>query len=179
MSNDFLSRVLGSVLGDSAGAQAGLGGSGGGLGGLGNLLGGLLGGRAAANDAGAPAAGKGAMLAVLLPLAIQLIQRNGGVGGLLQRLTQGGYGQQAQSWVSTGENQPVGLDAVTDIMGADELSRLSQQLGVPSEQVAGGLAEILPHVVDQLTPQGQVPADADDVLGSSLSQLTQAFGQQR
>lgn len=179
MANDFLSQILGSVLGGNAGAAGGLGGLGGSLGGLGGMLGNVLGGGSQAageGDDASPVAGKGALLAALLPLAMQLIQRNGGVGGLLDRLKQSGYGQQAASWVSTGANQPVDAEAVGQVVGTDELARLSQQLGVPSDQVAGGLAQILPHVVNHLTPAGDVPPDADDVLNSALSSLTQSFG---
>ena len=175
MANDILSQILGSVLEGGAGAAGGLGG----LGGLGGMLGNVLGGGSQAageGDDASPVAGKGALLAALLPLAMQLIQRNGGVGGLLDRLKQSGYGQQAASWVSTGANEPVDAEAVGRVVGTDELSRLSQQLGVPSDQVAGGLAQILPQVVNHLTPAGDVPPDADDVLNSALSSLTQSFG---
>ena len=94
------------------------------------------------------------MLAMLLPLAMQWVQRNGGIGALLQRFQQQGFGQQAASWVSTGENQPVDAQAVTEVVGAEDLSKLSQQLGVPQEEVAGGLAQVLPQVVNHLTPDG-------------------------
>lgn len=195
MSNDFLSQILGSVLGGGAsgaqglpgglGGRGGLGGLGGGgsagdggLGGLGNVLGGMLGGGAAASDSDgkdSPLGGKGALLAMLLPLAMQLIQRNGGVGGLLERFNQQGLSQQASSWVSTGDNQPLSGEAVGEVVGQDELSRLSQQLGVAQTAVADGLAQILPQVVDRLTPAGDVPADADDVLGSGLAALQRMF----
>ena len=128
------------------------------------------------NDDASPLAGKGALMAMLLPLAIQLIQRNGGVGGLLDQFKQAGHGQQVASWVSTGDNEPIDAQAVGEVVGQDELSRLSQQLGVPSDQVAGGLAQLLPQVVNQLSPAGDVPSDADDVLTSALSSLTRNFG---
>jgi uncharacterized protein YidB (DUF937 family) len=143
------------------------------------MLGGMLGGGAqpaGGADGESPLAGKGALMAMLLPLAMQWVQRNGGVGGLLDRFKQQGYGQQAASWVSTGENQPLSADAVHEVLGSDEISQLSQKLGVPTEHVAGGLAELLPQLVNQLTPSGEVTPDADNTLTSSLSSLTQMFG---
>ena len=121
----------------------------GGLGGLGGALGNVLGRGVdpqadAAGDSPA-ATGKGAMLAMLLPLAMQWVQRNGGIGALLQRFQQQGFAQQAASWVSTGENQPWDAQAVTEVVGAEDLSKLSQQLGVPQEEVASGLAQVLPQ----------------------------------
>jgi uncharacterized protein YidB (DUF937 family) len=179
MASDFLSQVLGSVLG--GGAPGGFGGLGnlGGLGGmLGNVLGGASSGGADAGGQTAPPAGgsKAAMLAMLLPLAMQMIQRNGGVGAILDKFKQQGLGPQVNSWVSTGANQPVSPDAVTNAVGADEISSMAQQLGLPEDEVAGGLAHILPHVVNHLTPDGKVSAGADDTLNAGLSQLTQMFG---
>jgi uncharacterized protein YidB (DUF937 family) len=181
MASDFLSQVLGSVLGGAAGQQGlpgGLGGLGN-LGGLGGMLGNVLGGNSGGADAGgqtAPSGGKGAMLAMLLPLAMEMIQRNGGVGAMLDKFRQQGLGQQVNSWVSTGSNQPVSADAVTNAVGSDEIASMAQQLGVPEDQVAGGLAHILPHVVNHLTPDGNVSPDADDTLSAGLSKLTQMFG---
>ena len=68
------------------------------------------------------------------------------------------------------------LQAVDDVVGLDELSRLSQQLGVPQQEVADGLAQILPEVVNQLTPQGEVSGDADDVLRDGMAELQALMG---
>lgn len=182
MPNDFLNQILGSVLGGGAGAQGGAGGLGnlGNLGGLGGMLGSVLGGASNDPDNGAPArpafGGKGAMMAVLLPLAMQWVQRSGGIGAVLQKFQQRGYSQQAASWISTGDNEPVDAQAVTDVMGEGELSSLSRQLGLSHDEVAGGMAQILPQVVNHLTPEGGVPEDADDVLGAGLASLEKMFG---
>jgi len=120
--------------------------------------------------------GKGALVAMLLPLAMQWVQRNGGVGALLQRFQQKGYSQQAASWVSTGPNEALEPQAVDDVVGMDELSRLSQQLGVSHEEVSNGMAQILPEVVNHLTPQGHVPDDSDDALGRGMAMLEQLLG---
>lgn len=183
MSTDFIGQILNSVLGNARGNQGLPGGLGGLGGGLGGVLGSVFGRGSDQQDAGAsgssPMGGKGALLAMLLPIAMQWVQRNGGIGAVLDRFKQQGYSQQATSWVSTGDNQPVDAQAVTDVVGTEELSRLSRQLGVPDEQVASGLADILPQVVDHLTPAGDVPQDADDVLGSGLEALERMLGGQR
>ena len=190
MANDFLGQILGSVLGGARGEQpsptGGLGGLGGGLG---DMLGGLLGrntvggggtgGLGGLGGVSSGIGGKGALMAILLPLAMQWVQRNGGVGALLQRFQQKGYSQQAASWVSTGPNETLEPQAVTDVVGMDELSRLSQQLGVSHEEVSSGMAQILPEVVNHLTPQGHVPEDSDDVLSRGMSMLEQLMGAQR
>jgi len=183
MANPLLGQILGSVFANAMrgrarsgpfGANAGSGG------GLGDLLGGMMGrGGAPAGGArsGSPFGGRGALLAMLLPFALQWVQRNGGLGAVLDRFQQKGYRDQANSWVSTGANQMLDMRMVDDVVGSDELSRLSQQLGVPEQEVAQGFAEILPEMVDQLTPEGQVPPEADDALVGGLSELERELSQ--
>lgn len=206
MANSLVEEILAGVFSKAAGGQPGGGNpsNGGAGGGLGDLLGGLLGGGGAAQDrdsplgggglgdllggilgGGAPDAsatkrssslGGGALIAMLLPLAMQWVQRNGGLGAVLGKFQKQGYSQQAASWVSTGENESMPRQAIDDVVGLDELSRLSQQLGVPEHEVANGFAQILPVMVSQLTPQGDVPGDADDVLGNGMAEMSAMLG---
>lgn len=173
--NTMLGLVLGGLFGQALGRR-GTGGLGGGLGGvaLGGILGGLLGGRR--SPVGVPA-GRGmgsnrtALLVMLLPLAMRWIQRNGGVGAVLDKFRQQGYGRQAQSWVSTGQNDGIDEQAVEQVVGQGELQQMAQRLGVPEPDVAQAFAEIMPEMVDKLTPQGQLPDQADVVLDESRQTL--------
>ncbi|MDE2081302.1 MAG: DUF937 domain-containing protein [Burkholderiales bacterium] len=81
----------------------------------------------------------------------------GGLTGLIARFQQGGLGDVVQSWVSTGQNLPVSPDQIRQVLGSDTVARLAQQLGLSHGDVAGQLSQALPHLVDQLTPDGQVP----------------------
>ena len=190
MANDFLSQILGHVLTD-AGAGEGAQQQNprldtiGSMGRLGDLLGGLMGGSAGTagglgsggSSLGGLGGGKGALMAMLLPMAMQWVKRSGGVSSVLDRFQQTGYSQQAASWVSTGENESIAPQAINQVVGSDELSRLSQQLGVGADDVASGMAHILPQVVSHLTPQGEVPLDADNRLDNGISTLDQLMGQ--
>ena len=147
----------------SPGARAQAGGGLGGLGGLGGMLGG----------AGGRGGGRNALLLMLLPVAMQWVQRNGGLGALLQRFQQAGHGPKVQSWVGTGDNDAVDAGSVREVVGQEELSRLSQQLDVGEDEVASGLADIFPEMVNQLTPAGEVPQDADDRLATGTGWLEQ------
>lgn len=179
MANSLIEEILAGVLSNATrgrGLPGAEGTSPGGGGGLGDLLGSVLGRGGATADAAtersAPfGGGGGALLAMLLPLAMQWVQRNGGLGAVLGKFQQKGYSQEAASWVSTGENEALPQQAIDDVVGLDELSRLSQQLGVPQQEVANGLAQILPEVVHQLTPQGEVAGDADDVLNEGMAEM--------
>ncbi len=104
-----------------------------------------------------------------LQLVMQLVNNYpGGLQGLIQALTQSGLGQQAQSWVSTGTNLPISPDQIAAALGGGQLHGLARQLGMTQDQAAGGLADLLPHVVDQLTPNGAVQ---DDLVEQGLSLL--------
>jgi uncharacterized protein YidB (DUF937 family) len=178
MANPMLGQILGGVFGHAMGRRgmgAGMGGMGGGLGGaaLGSVLGGMLGrGRMGAGVGRSPLGGnQGALLMMLLPMAMRWVQRNGGMGAVLKRFQQKGYDRQAQTWVATGANDPIDEQAVEQVVGHDELSQIAQRLGVPEQQVAQAFAEIMPEMVNQLTPQGQLPAEADAVLAEGAVEL--------
>jgi uncharacterized protein YidB (DUF937 family) len=81
----------------------------------------------------------------------------GGLGGLLGQLTKGGLGDHVNSWVGTGQNMPVSADQITNAMGSDTIGQLAQQLGLGHGDVAGHLSQMLPHLVDKMTPGGQLP----------------------
>jgi uncharacterized protein YidB (DUF937 family) len=81
----------------------------------------------------------------------------GGLAGLVEKFAQSGLGDQVQSWISTGQNMPVTGDQVSSALGADTLSRMAQQLGMGQGDLAAQLSELLPQVVDKLTPNGQLP----------------------
>lgn len=96
---------------------------------------------------------------MLIGIVTLLINNAGGLSGLLAKLQQGGLADAAQSWIGTGANQPVSPDALGGALGADLMGQLARQLGGDQQQTAGVLAGLLPGLIDQLTPQGQVPAD--------------------
>jgi uncharacterized protein YidB (DUF937 family) len=129
---------------------------------LGNLVGGLLGGQ---SPQGAQAQSP------LLQMALQLLQQNGGIQGVLGKFEQAGLGTQAQSWIGTGQNQPVDANAISQIFGQGQLGQIAQQLGITHEQAAGQLAQVLPQVVDKLTPQGQIPESHSDLVNQALAML--------
>ncbi len=130
------------------------GGSGGGLG---DLLGGILGG---GSQTGGGGLGGNPMLRMLLPLVASMLM-NGGLQKILSRLQAQGKGAQAQSWVGTGANEPVDAAAVREAMGDDELDQIAQQLGVSQDEAAEAVAQVLPDVVDQVTPGGSLPDDTE------------------
>jgi uncharacterized protein YidB (DUF937 family) len=88
-----------------------------------------------------------------------LMNNGGGLSGILGKLQQGGLADAAASWVGTGANQPVSADALGGALGPDLMGMIAKQLGGNQQQAAGTMADLLPGLIDKLTPQGQVPAD--------------------
>jgi uncharacterized protein YidB (DUF937 family) len=110
----------------------------------------------------------------LLQVAMQLIQgQHGGLTGLVQKFQNAGLGQQAASWVGTGENLPVSGDQVTQALGGDAIAGMAHRLGMDQGQVSGGLASLLPQVIDKLTPNGAIEQGS---VGQVLSGLLEGFG---
>ena len=85
----------------------------------------------------------------------------GGLSRLLQQLQASGLGDQVQSWISTGANQPVSSEQLSSALGGAGglLGQLAQQAGVSHAEAGDQLSQLLPQIVDRLTPNGQLPAN--------------------
>jgi uncharacterized protein YidB (DUF937 family) len=86
----------------------------------------------------------------------------GGLTAVLQQLEAKGLGQVAQSWVGTGANLPISPEQLKTALGSDWLQQVAAKVGVSPEVLSSHLSEILPKIVDRLTPDGQLPAAADN-----------------
>lgn len=114
-----------------------------------------------------------------IALVMQLLQQVGGVEGLLAKLQAGGLGEVAQSWIGAGSNQPVSGEQLDRALGPDLMGSLGGLLG-GGQQASSVLAQVLPGLIDQLTPQGRLPqageADPMAALGGLLGGGAQAGG---
>lgn len=132
-------------------------------GGLGGLLGGLFGGGARPASPGATGGGVGDLLrgglGGVLGGAAAGTLLNGGLGDLLRRFQDNGYGDTAQSWIGKGPNREIAPDELEQAVGRDTLQDLSEQSGRPYDEVLSELSRSLPNTVDQLTPEGRLPSD--------------------
>jgi uncharacterized protein YidB (DUF937 family) len=124
----------------------------------------------------------GAAMMALLPVVLSMLSNRGGsgavappvmgggggmggLGGLLEQLTQSGFGQQANSWVGTGANEPLPPQAWSKVLPPEQLSAIASRAGISEDEARHGLSQLVPEVVDHLTPQGQLPP-ADELLAS-------------
>jgi len=110
-------------------------------GGLGGLLQGPLGGLLAGGAAGS----------VL----------SGGLNDLLKQFQDAGHGEAANSWVSPGTNKPISSDDLASALGADQINTLTSQTGLSRNELLEGLAQQLPNIIHQLTPDGRLPNEQE------------------
>jgi uncharacterized protein YidB (DUF937 family) len=148
----LLDSVLGAALG--GGQQQG--------GGLGSILGAVLGG----------GQGGGGLNSQLINAAIGMLGNDGGhggLGGLAAKFQQAGLGDAMNSWIGTGDNHAVNADQVSSALGNDTISDLASKLGMSQGDAASQLSQILPGLINHLTPNGQAPAgglgNAGDLMG--------------
>lgn len=100
----------------------------------------------------------------------------GGLNGLIARFHEQGAGEVAQSWVSSGPNQAVSPDTLQNVLGSGALNDLASKVGVSPDQASNLLAQVLPHVVDHATPNGEVPQTGQIDVASVLGSLSQSGG---
>ena len=146
---------------------------------LGQVLGGMTQGGTRStlpqgNPGGLGGGGMGGMgMAAIVAIALQLLQRNGGIEGVLGKLRQSGHASEADSWIGKGQNMPITPDILGQIFGRDQVGRIAQENGIDPDEALGGLANVFPEIVNQITPQGRVQGDSDDLVSRALQELEQ------
>lgn len=109
----------------------------------------------------------------LMSSIMQLLGGQGGLQNLISQFDAKGLGDVIGSWVSTGKNLPVSGDQLKSVLGNDTISNLASKIGMDSNALTSQLSNLLPDVVDKLTPNGKVPegdilSQASDLLGGLL-----------
>jgi uncharacterized protein YidB (DUF937 family) len=143
---------------------------------IGNVVGSMLRGNHAQDSLGSVLTGLGGGNQaqsgnLLLQVVLSMLQQNGGLEGVLGKFRQGGMAQQADSWVSTGQNMNISPDQLQQVFGSSTISDLASRLGMSEGQASSTMAELLPDVINQLTPEGQVPANSNEEIAQGLSML--------
>ena len=144
------SSSMGGVLGNVLGSVMSGGGQNASSSGLGGILGNVLGSALGGNGGAQPVAG-------------------GGLSNLMAQFEQAGLGHVIGSWVGQGENHPISGDQLTQVLGADTMGNIANQLGIEHNEAAGQLSQLLPEIIHHLTPSGEAPTNglgnAQDIMG--------------
>ena len=107
----------------------------------------------------------------LLGVCETVLANSGGLQGLMGKFSQAGLGQIFSSWVGTGQNQPISPEQIQQALGSDQVKALAAKLGFDPAQASQMIAQCLPHVVDHMTPNGQIDPNANMPAGGLASML--------
>ena len=111
----------------------------------------------------------------LLATVMQMINTQpGGLSGLVQQFHDKGLGSLVSSWVGTGQNLPISADQLQHVLGSDQIKELAAKAGISPETASSHLSQLLPMLIDHLTPNGQVAATSpstSSVLEEGLDML--------
>ena len=86
-----------------------------------------------------------------------IIEKHGGLQGVVSEFEKNGLGATVNSWVGTGPNEPVSPADVHRVLGSDLLQQLSAKSGLSVQDLTQKLSRVLPQAVDTLTPGGSIP----------------------
>nr|WP_313974893.1 YidB family protein [uncultured Psychrobacter sp.] len=175
---------LDDIIGGLTGANQ-RGGMSTGAGGLGDILGSVLSGQmgggqmSGSQTSRAGFGGKGMLIAALMPIVLSWIKRNGGLSGALSKITGMGYENQARSWMSNQEvNDNLDPNEINRLFDDSEIQQVAAHTGANEMEVRQGLAELLPEVMNQLMPNGNLEneAEANEEIDQIINQLSNRLG---
>jgi uncharacterized protein YidB (DUF937 family) len=108
----------------------------------------------------------------LLSAVLRMLADDGdgpGMDGLQERFEESGLAETLNSWIGRGANMPIEPEELQRVLGDDTIAALAQQQGLSPATTADRLAQMLPFVVDKLTPGGRLPeggfGDVGDLMG--------------
>ena len=136
------------------------------------LLDSILGAAVGAMSGQQPQQAQGGGMSPLLQVALSLLANQGGgaqggggalaglggLPGLMGLFQKNGLGDVLGSWIGTGQNAPISGDVLAQVLGSGQMGQIAEQLGLSRGEAADQLSQVLPGLIDKLTPQGQAPA---------------------
>jgi len=104
-----------------------------------------------------------------------LTSQPGGVSGLVQSFEQNGLGHLMSSWIGNGENLPISADQIQSVLGSERVAEFAAKTGISPDAAGSKIAELLPTVIDKLSPGGQLSEGSGDLMSQGMSMLGGLF----
>jgi uncharacterized protein YidB (DUF937 family) len=104
-------------------------------------------------------------------VAMEMLNQQGGLSGVLDKFKEGGLGDLAASWVGKGENLPISAEQISSVIGSGAIAEMASKFGLDPETLSAQIAEHLPTVIDKLTPDGEVNENSGNLLSTVLGML--------
>jgi uncharacterized protein YidB (DUF937 family) len=114
--------------------------------------------------------GSGDMLNVVL----QMLANDGegiGIDGLVERFKDSGMSSVLDSWIARGSNLPISPEDLQRVLGSETVEEIAQQAGLSRRVTVDRLSQMLPFVIDKLTPHGRLPANGLGDLGQLMGRM--------
>jgi uncharacterized protein YidB (DUF937 family) len=86
-----------------------------------------------------------------------ILEKHGGLQGVVNEFEKNGLGPTISSWVGTGPNQAISPGDLHRALGPDLLQQLAAKTGMSVQELSEKLAQALPQAVDKMTPGGTIP----------------------
>lgn len=110
----------------------------------------------------------------LMSIIMSLIGGQGGINNLISQFATKGLGDVINSWIGTGKNLPISGNQLQSVFGKDKISQLASKVGMDNNAFTSQLSNLLPQVIDQLTPDGKVPEG--DIMSKGMDLLGGLLG---
>lgn len=121
-------------------------------------------------------ANSGQSSSVVSDLLGSLLKSQGGMEGIFNQLQQSGLDDLLESWIGTGNNQPIQSNQISEIFGDDTVSNMAQHAGVEKSQAQDILSQVLPNLIDMLTPNGREGGVSTDIFAQATQKAQQDDG---
>ena len=99
-----------------------------------------------------------------------------GLEALVEKLRNGGLADRVDSWISTDANRPVAPQELEQALSPEETDRLASSAGLERPGVLAVLSQMLPRLIDGLTPQGRMPSQEETPPGGLAGILRDILG---
>jgi uncharacterized protein YidB (DUF937 family) len=110
----------------------------------------------------------------LMSIIMSLISGQGGINNLISQFAAKGLGDVINSWIGTGKNLPISGDQLQSVFGKDKIGQFAGKVGMDNNAFTNQLSNLLPQVVDKLTPEGKVPEG--DIMSKGMDLLGGLMG---
>ncbi|MFO1472375.1 MAG: YidB family protein [Turneriella sp.] len=89
--------------------------------------------------------------------SLALDEKKAQLDGIISSLKEKGLKDTVASWVGTGENQPINPEKIKEALGVHRIEELAAQAKMKASEVPQALSNLLPQIIDKLTPDGKEP----------------------
>ena len=97
----------------------------------------------------------------------------GGIGGFIEKFASAGLFREANAWLGNANAAALNPAQAEQALGGNAINAIAQKVGIPGAAASAAVGYLVPKLVGQLTPNGQVgsviPRSVSDLLRGTAS----------